>query len=166
MLELLWKNFFQNKKGSQISFLKNQILFSSLKEKEIRILEKVIHQRSYFSGENIFKAGFNTGFYMIVKGQVEISYDMPDGDPMVVSVLKEGDFFGELTLVQDKGYQKATAQATCATDLLSLFRPEFMSVIDKHPKMGSRILIKLSEVLGERLKKTGEVLYKKSQGVS
>ena len=165
MLELMWKNFFKNKNESQISFLKKQVLFSSLKEKEIRILEKSIHQRSYFSGEKIFKPGANTGFYMILKGQVEISYDMPDGDQVVVSLLKEGDFFGELALVQDKGFQKTTAQAASTTELLGLFRPELMSLIDKYPKIGSYILIKLSSVLGERLKKTGEVLYKKSQGV-
>ena len=165
MLELMWNNFFKNKNESQVSFLKKQALFSSLKDKEIRILEKSIHQRSYFSGENIFKSGVNKGFYMIVKGHVEISYDMPDGKQVVVSSLKEGDFFGEWALVQDKGFQKTIATAVSATDVLGLFKPEFLSLVDKHPKIGSRILMKLSEVLGERLKKTGEVLYKKSQGV-
>ena len=165
MLNLLWQNFFQNNNKSRISFLRNQVVFSTLKDKEIRIIEKIIHPRSYFAGENIFKPGFNIGFYMIVKGSVDISYDMPDGNQVIVSSLEQGDCFGELALVQqDKSYQKTTAQASSATELLGLFRPEFISLIEKYPRIGSRILMRLSEMLGERLKKTGEVLYKKSQG--
>ena len=167
MLSLLWQNFFQKKSQSRIVFLRNQMIFSTLKDKEIRIIEKIVHPRSYFSGENIFKPGFNIGFYMIVKGGVDISYDMPDGNQVVVSTLKEGDCFGELALVQqDKSYQRTTAQANSTTELLGLFRPEFISLIEKYPRVGSRILMRLSEMLGERLKKTGEVLYEKSKGES
>ena len=159
MIDFLWKNFFRKKNSSTVDFLKQQTLFSSLTPRELRVVERLVHNRSYFPGEVIFKPGSSIGLYMILKGKVNILYEgKGNGESSIVSRLGEGDFFGELSLVQDKGYQKTMAKSVESCELLGFFKPEMMSLIEKSPKLGSKILIKLSEVLGMRLQKAGEQL--------
>lgn len=155
MIEFLWNNFFKSKNQSKIDFLKKQPLFSSLNNKELRMVEKFIHHRTYFSGEVIFKPGSSIGFYMIMKGRVQITYG--EDNPSHTQ-LEEEDFFGELSLVQDKGYHKTTAKAIEPSELLGFFKPELLSLIENSPRLSARILMKLSSILGLRLKKAGEKL--------
>lgn len=166
MIEFLWSNFFKSKNQSKIDFLKKQTLFSSLNNKEIRIVEKFIHHRTYFSGEVIFKPGSSIGLYMIMKGQVQITYgdNNSSSNSSNVSLLEEGDFFGELSLVQDKGYHKTTAKATEPSELLGFFKPELLSLIETSPRLSARILMKLSSILGLRLQKAGERLMEIHSG--
>ena len=159
MIEFLWNNFFKSKNQSKIEFLKKQPLFSALNNKELRMVEKFIHHRTYFSGEVIFKPGSSIGLYMIMKGKVQITYgDNNSSDTVNVSQLEEEDFFGELSLVQDKGYNKTTAKATEPSELLGFFKPELLSLIETSPRLSARILMKLSSILGQRLQKAGERL--------
>ncbi len=165
MIEFLWNNFFKSKNQSKIDFLKKQPLFSSLNNKELRMVEKFIHHRTYFSGEVIFKPGSSIGLYMIMKGQVQIAYgDDTQSNATNTSQLKEGDFFGELSLVQDKGYHKTTAKATEPSELLGFFKPELLSLIETSPRLSARILMKLSSILGLRLQKAGERLMEIHSG--
>jgi len=157
MIEFLWNNFFKSKNQSKIEFLKRQPLFSALNNKEIRMVEKFIHHRTYFSGEVVFKPGSSIGLYMIMKGKVQITYG-DSSDTVNVSQLEEEDFFGELSLVQDKGYNKTTAKATEPSELLGFFKPELLSLIETSPRLSARILMKLSSILGQRLQKAGETL--------
>lgn len=166
MIDFLWNNFFRKKNNSISDFLKQQMLFSSLAPKEIRIVERLIHHRSYFSGEIIFKPGSSIGLYMILKGKVHILHEKGE-EHSVISCLEEGDFFGELSLVQEKGYQKTMAKAVEPSELLGFFKPEMTSLIEKSPRLGSKILIQLSNILGSRLQKAGEKLAQfSSQGAT
>ena len=159
MNQFLWENFFRKKNKSNIEFLKTQPLFESLSVKELKLVERLVHHRTYFSGEEILKPGSSMGLYMIVKGKVNIFYDSPNEEKSsILSRLSEGDFFGELSLVREKGYHKTTAKAMEPAELLGFFRPELLSLIEKSPKIGSKILMKLAEILGLRLKKAGEQL--------
>ena len=160
MSDFLWTNFFKKDKDSTIRFLSQQILFSTLTRKELRIVQKIIHPRSFFAGETIFKPGSNTGMYMIIKGHVQIFYEEAGTDSLLVSSLREGDFFGELALAKEKHYHKTSAKAEESCELLGLFKPELMSLIQKTPRIGSKILLQLTEVLGVRLQKAGEKLIK------
>lgn len=162
----LWDNFFKKDANSYDDFLKNQPLFSHLTSNELRILKRILHERSYFSGEVIFKPGFGIGLYMILRGEVHIFYgDSQKEEPVALGRLQQGDFFGELSLIQEKGYRKTLAKSAANSELLALFNPELMSLMDRHPRLGVKILIKLSEILGMRLMKAGEKLaHISSQG--
>jgi len=160
MIEFLRDNFFKSKNQSKIELLKRQPFFSALNNKEIRMVEKFIHHRTDFSGEVVFKPGSSIGLYMIMKGKVQITYG-DSSDTVNVSQLEEEDFFGELSLVQDKGYNKTTAKATEPSELLGFFKPELLSLIETSPRLSARILMKLSSILGQRLQQAGETLMER-----
>ena len=163
MPSFLWENFFRKKSPSYDHFLKEQPLFSALTSRELRILKRILHERAYFPGEVIFKSGSSIGFYMILSGEVHIFYgDSQKEEKNLVNRLKQGDFFGEMALVQDQVYQKTLAKSAAHSNLLALFKPELISLIEKHPKLGVKILIKLSETMGLRLQKAGDKLSQMS----
>jgi CRP-like cAMP-binding protein len=56
--------------------------------------------------------------------------------------------------------RSAQATAVVKTEVLGIFRPDFFDLIDRNPRLGSKILLKLSERLTNRLRKTTEMKLK------
>lgn len=159
MQRFLWNNFFKSKKKSYLDLLKNQPLFSKLSRREIRIVSRIIHERSYFPGEFIFKPHLNVGYYIITQGSVQIFYgNSIENSGQPIATLKEGDCFGELALIQEKGYPKTWVQSVQNTEVLCLFKSELTSLVEKYPRLGFKVFFHLAEVLGTRLQKASEKL--------
>ena len=164
MLDFLWKNFFKKEQKNIETILQENPLFESLSNKELRLLSQMVHQRSFIPGEFIFQEGKGLGMYIILSGKVNILHGSASaGETSILSQLKEGDFFGELCLAQEKGHHHVAAQAVEPSKLLGFFRPDLLNLIEKTPGTGIRILMKLAEILGERLQKAGEKLSRLKQ---
>ena len=74
MVSDLWVNLF-NKKGESdhLTILSNNMLFQTLDKRELRFVNKTIHERTYHKGEVIFQQGsLGTGMYIIIKGSVDM----------------------------------------------------------------------------------------------
>ena len=166
MVDFLWKNFFKTEEKSIETILNGNPLFESLNSKELRMLSNMVHRRSFIPGEFIFLEGKGLGMYIILSGKVSILHGASSGgESTVISQLNEGDFFGELCLAQEKGYHHVSAQATEESKLLGFFRPDLLNLTEKNPSTGIRILMKLTEILGERLQKAGEKLSQFKQSM-
>ena len=165
MQDFLWKNFKKKEEEKDLeTILKENPLFSELSTKELNLLRQFMHRRSYVPGEFIFQEGKGLGMYIILKGKTNILHGGTNGgESSVISQLKEGDFFGELCLAQEEGYHSVSAQATEPCKLIGFFRPDLLTLIEKTPTTGVRILLKLTEILGERLQKAGEKLSQLKQ---
>jgi CRP-like cAMP-binding protein len=72
--------------------------------------------------------------YFVARGEVEIA----DGDK-VVSILGEGSFFGEKSLLLAEP-RSASARALTQCDLYVLEKPDFMKVLRDHPGFARSIL--------------------------
>lgn len=168
MINLLWENIFKKEEKSQkISNLLHQNkIFSTLTKKEIRIVEELVHERHYRAGETVFRQSeIGIGMYIIAKGAVDISVvELEDVtasandkfSEILITKLKKGDFFGELSLVEEQG--KRTAHATASEDsvLIGFFKPDLNVILQSHPTIGAKITMNLAEVVGRRLKSTTE----------
>jgi len=78
-----------------------------------------------------------------------------------LAVLNDGEFFGELSLL-DSDTRSATAVATENSDLLAFLRPDLQSFSKRNPQIGNKILFNLAKVMAVRLRKTGEQVSEKS----
>jgi CRP-like cAMP-binding protein len=166
MMNLLWENIFKKDENSQKipHLLSQNKIFSTLTRKELRVVQEFVHERHYRTGEAVFRQGeIGIGMYIVVKGGVDISViESDDGissdnfSEVLITKLKKGDFFGELSLVEDNG--KRTAHATASEDsiLLGFFKPDLNVILQSHPGIGSKITMSLAEVVGRRLKSTTE----------
>ncbi len=157
MMNLLWDNLFKKEDATQrtISVLSQSKLFSRLTKRELRVVEDLVHERHYRMSEAIFKQGeIGIGMYIIARGSVEITVVEPDGETSVITNLKRGDFFGELSLVEENGKRTANAIATEDSVLIGFFKPDLAAILQTAPAIGAKITTNLAEVLGRRLKLT------------
>lgn len=138
-------------------------VFSRLSWQEIKIVEHTVHVRHYAPSEPIFKQGDpGSGMYIIMEGSVGIFLDIPQQAPKKLSELGEGDFFGEIALL-DASPRTAGAIATETCSIIGFFRPDLMDLLKTKPALGSKILLSLSEVLATRLRSTNSELVKVSR---
>ena len=152
----LWDNFstFRKKKTNEIdTILLNIPIFQDLNNNELKTIKRILHQREYKKNEVIFNQGdIGLGMYIIVRGTVDI---VCDPGRHILTELHDGDFFGELALL-DESPRSATAVTTMPGELLCFFKPELLGLINRNPKLGGKILFKLAWTIGERLKSTNE----------
>ncbi len=163
----IWKNIFSERsvrEGSTEDLLSKVPAFGSLTTRELKEVAAIVHKRQYRTGEPVFYQGDpGLGMYMIQEGEVSIALGSKDALEEELAVLTEGDFFGEIALMDES---PRTANALCKSDctLIGFFRPDLFELIEKKPRLGTKIVIKLAEIIAQRLRKTDKELSKiKSQ---
>ncbi|NTX36640.1 cyclic nucleotide-binding domain-containing protein [Myxococcus sp. CA033] len=124
-------------------------LFRPFNRKDRRTLVERFRARDIERGEVVIRDGDRTdGLYVLLSGEVEVHKD-----GHLLTRLKEGDLFGEISLLQ-KTPATATVTAARHTTLLRLPREDFDALISSHPQ----ILVLISELSDERLRRTEQVL--------
>jgi CRP-like cAMP-binding protein len=162
MKNAIWKNIFQgwNRQESEaVLTLKQVPVFKGFTDKEFQELEKLFHHRTYDAGEFVFKnRAPGEGMYIIMRGAVKITVGTRANDEKILAELSEGNFFGELALFDDEP-RSANAIATVQSDLLGFFTADLMTLNDRNPQMGNKILFNLGGLIGERLRQTNQLLF-------
>ena len=157
----IWGNsiFKKKKKDDDILTLLKQVpIFSDLNPKELSEVEKIVHKRTYKKKEPIIKMGDpGLGMYIIVKGSVEITAEEGKAEKNVLAQLIEGSFFGDLALL-DESPRSASATALEDCSVIGFFRPDFLDLLNRKPKLGIKVLFALAKTIGERLRRTDELL--------
>jgi ATP-binding cassette subfamily B protein len=73
-------------------------------------------------------------FYIIVRGVVDVLRHRPDGGVDAVAVLSDGDYFGEIALLEDVP-RTATVVTRAPTVFLSLDRLDFWILLERAPEL-------------------------------
>ena len=163
-MNYIWDNIFRRPKkdADTRAALKENLLFRDLTDREFHVLEDIVHMRRYHAGEPIFRQDeVGVGMYIIMKGRVEIfvtDFSAPSDQTrdIFITQLTPGDFFGELSLVEENGRRTASAVAREETTLIGFFKPDLMEMRSRSPQTAIKIVFRLAEVLGRRLKETTE----------
>jgi CRP-like cAMP-binding protein len=153
-----WANIFHTPTETDelVASLKTIPLFKALTQKDITALLSLIHERSYVAGEYIFYQGDpGLGLYLIREGEVIINRESDNGDKITLAVIRKGDFFGELALI-DNDKRSASAIAHTDTKLSVIFKPDLDEYIEKYPKRGIKILQGITEITALRLRTLNE----------
>jgi hypothetical protein len=104
-------------------------------------------------GEYVFREGdLGTEMYIIHEGKVEI-VNRVEGKDTVLAVLEKGDFFGEMSVLEDLP-RAASARALTDTRLLQINGSTFDQMLRDNPEIAVRVMRKLSR----RLRETDELL--------
>ena len=85
--------------------------------------------------ETIFEEG-EAGYkmYIVVRGQVEVLTTGPTGEERQLAVLRDGDYFGEMALLENIP-RTATVRARAPTILLTLEREQFNHLLNSVPDL-------------------------------
>jgi CRP-like cAMP-binding protein len=109
--------------------------------------------RVYNSGKIIFSEGdFGRELFIIIRGEVEI-YRIIDGKKRTLAILKDGDIFGELAVI-DKFPRSAYAMAIKDTIVLAVNSSAFETVILSNQDFTKKII----KLLSARLRKTNDIV--------
>lgn len=161
-MNFMWDNLFRrtDQEREVYDALKQTYIFQPLSRKELRFVQETVHVRSFKAGEAIFRQGeVGVGMYILLKGLLDIYVDHPVEEELpprshLVTRLKAGDFLGELSLVETNSRRTATAIAAEDSLMIGFFKPDLLEILERQPATGVKILLRLSEVLGRRLKET------------
>lgn len=137
------------------SFTHESKLFPSLSTPELEDLFRHMVVRTIPKGtivvrEQVYK---ESGFYIIASGWVKVVSFGKEGIEQIYSVLTRHDFFGEMSLLEDKPTSAAViAKTDCLIYVLD--RVSFFSVLEKHP----RFTIELLKLLSARIRSANKLV--------
>ncbi len=122
-------------------------LFSDLSSKDLNELARNLKEVSYPKDTPVFFEGeHGDTLFLIKKGLAKIYHTSRDGRTKTLSLIKQGNFFGEMSILTDKG-RSASAATITACDFLVMGRTEFYNLVEKNPSIPFRIIHTLCERL-------------------
>ncbi len=128
--------------------------FDLLNEDDRKALANVIDSVTLKDGDTLFHAGEpGDALYIVRAGEIELYIKDTAGQKIVLNVAQEGDFFGELALL-DEGPRTATAAALADSQLLALGRDDLILLFQKNPDAALHMLASL----GRMTRKADELL--------
>lgn len=134
--------------------LKEVPLFQLLDDSERTELAAQLEVVNFASGEIIFQYGEpGDAIYIISSGEVEMFFKNDTGERIVLEVATRGDFFGELSML-DNGTRSASTIAIKETQALRLLREDLEKFLERRPQAAMHLLA----AVGKRLRATVEQL--------
>ena len=148
-MDSFWGNIFKREdQQDTYALLKKIPIFEKMNRRELDAVERIMYRREYRVGDVIFRQGEpGVGMYVVQHGTVSIIFE-PTGQ--VLAELHDGDFFGEIALLNETP-RSATAQAKTECTLWGLFQPELLDLLGRNPRLGVKLLLPLAQIAGQRL---------------
>ena len=141
-----------------ILLLADTAIFRDLYDAELEKVAAISEMRTYKWGEYIFREGDEGDrLFLIVKGAVRISRNVPGTGEEAITVLKRGDCFGEMAML-DPSVRSTDAIVDSRCDLLTIGRDDFEALLAAEPELAVKVLRAIIRMMSERLRKTNENL--------
>lgn len=128
-------------------------LFATLGPRELRVVDGMLHERSYLENEIVFDEGEEgQALYIVMSGKVLVCRQ---GQPEAgrIAELEPGMLFGELALL-DNAPRSAQVRAAENSTLAVFFRADFLGLLETHAVIASKISLQLARFIGRRLRET------------
>ncbi|MBI4827404.1 MAG: protein kinase [Nitrospinae bacterium] len=130
---------------------KNYTFFSTFEDEEIVELFKLASREDHPDGEVIFSEGApGNKMYVIIDGQVKIVQKGAGGGEHEISVLREGELFGEMAVI-DNSPRSATARAIGRVRLVAINE---VALRVTRPELCVKLFKSLASILAEKVRRT------------
>jgi CRP/FNR family transcriptional regulator, cyclic AMP receptor protein len=134
--------------------LRSVPLFASLDDDAARELRSLLSDKRVPQNTRLFRQGEKgDAMYLIESGRVRISIRDDDEQEVILAELAQGDFFGEMSLI-DGRQRSADAKVIEDAQLAILSRNAFLSFVRSNPDVALEML----SALTDRLRRTDELL--------
>lgn len=122
-------------------------LFARLSESELDELASRAQQKTFKRGETIFrKEDPGSHLYLVLEGVVKIALPGEYGQEALVALLRAGEYFGELALL-DPSPRSAAAVAVEDTRAALLAGDDFIAFLETHPAAVRSVLEELTRTV-------------------
>ena len=166
----IWNAVFDKESKSKFDkniaeVLKQVPIFEELPNREIQNIARIAYQRYYHENEIIIHEGdAAAGMYIIMEGEVKVTKELEDGTVIYLTTLGDGAFFGDVGLL-DNSPRTATVIAIRDSKIIGFFRPELLHLMDADPKLASKVIFKLAQILAARLRFTNNEMEKAQEEI-
>jgi CRP-like cAMP-binding protein len=145
-------------------FLTYVPIFSELEKESIEKIEKIGSRKTYKKHDVILmeeEAG--TALFVIIKGKVKVSRNSSDGREVILTILGDSDFFGEMAIL-DGLTRSATVTALDESELFLIQRNDFLNLLYEHPEVSVALLQELTTRLRNADMKIKALSLKDAEG--
>ena len=147
-----------NKPDHKNRFTTNPFFEDFTEEEKMRLVA-VSKKVSYRKGETIFEQDEpGTTMYFIDSGQVSLERMDLSGRELILAVLGQGDFFGEMAVMDDAG-RSARARAVSDVVLSAVSREDFHQLLLEYPHLALKIISTLCKRLRETDRRMEEIAF-------
>ena len=132
-------------------------LFADLPPEELDRLMSALDVVNLRSGDILYREGTAAEqMYIMVSGDLEINMGSDTDNELILNVLHEGEYFGEMGLIMPGGRRTAGARARGDVVLLSMSRDQFTDLMQRHPELANAMV----SVLSQRLDNTNVATFR------
>jgi len=132
-------------------------IFSGLNQSDLDQLAQCSTRSWFKRGSVIVTEGDPAdGLYVVVSGRIKVLLSDNEGKEVVLTVESGGACFGEIALL-DEEPRSASVAALENTELLIIYRDQFMDLLDNHPEFARALIRSLAHMV-RRLTKNVENL--------
>ncbi|MBW1807068.1 MAG: Crp/Fnr family transcriptional regulator [Deltaproteobacteria bacterium] len=136
------------------NLLQRVSIFANVDDRAIDSLSDMIISKDYSKGSLVFgQEEPGDALFIIAKGRVKIVLYGESGKEITLSFFRKGDFFGEMSLLDDMP-RSANVVTTEDSTLLILKRDDFKKHLVENPTTAVNVLAELSK----RLRKADEII--------
>jgi CRP-like cAMP-binding protein len=156
MIHWLKNALFDPEFNRKRKFLQRISLFQGISRREFGQLFQALVTRPYAPGEILFHEGdVGRALFILASGHVEITRAGVNVDPTRVAILNPGDYFGEMSLLDERP-RTASAVATEPVQVYLLYKTELEKLVKNVPHIGAAIMTHLAMLLAARLRSMTE----------
>ena len=134
----------------KIELLQSVSIFWDLNENDLGHIADKMVAKHFENGNYIFlEDSDGEQCFFVLEGSVKVTRLSKDGREVILAMLNEGDFFGEMSLLDGES-RSANVIALEKTKVLTLDRNDFIAVVNDYPQ----IAVQLLKELARRLRKS------------
>jgi CRP/FNR family cyclic AMP-dependent transcriptional regulator len=138
-----------------VPLLQHIPLFQELAEEDLTGIAPLFVEKKVKKGTILFLEGdVGEELFLIHSGVVKI-YRLDDTKEITLALFRDGDFFGEMSLLTSGMTRSATAETLASCTLYVLNRSSFTTFMEKSPKL----CLKLLETTMQRLRHANDQIY-------
>jgi len=143
-----------SEKPLDASLLKKVPLFAEFGDEELGAVAALVQTRRFAKhAVLVYEGDPGDALYIVVKGNVAVTRLSNEGKESILSILKEGDFFGEMGVL-DASPRSATIKALGEVEVAILSRRDFLDMLARSAQMSLRLVLTLSA----RLRATNQAI--------
>jgi len=125
-------------------------LFADVDDQDLEKIAAASVVRTFHKNSIVITEGDrSSSLYVILNGEVKVFVSDEEGKTNIVNRLGPGDYFGELSLIDDEP-RSASVEAVTRCQISILARQHFVQYLEEHP----RVAIALLRGMGRRLRNT------------
>jgi len=130
-----------------VALVRRVPIFTDFSDEEVAAICSTVTERQYGRHEFIVRESDSGDvFYLIARGSVAVCHTAPDGHETILSILKEGDFFGEMAMF-DSSLRSASIKTLTEVDVGLIQQDTFLAMLEQHPRFARQFVVVLAERL-------------------